>query len=785
MSAATVAVARGRAEDLGSIVAAESRTLAELADLFRQAHAVPPGFTFAELYAERQALEGAQAAHKAAKGAGATPEELKRLHDAVRAVKARITRWKQTAWISFGTYSDARRRRDTLLTSGAFVGDADHGARLPKLLEDLDRLGCASLLHTSTSHGCEGIERYRVIIPLAQPLSAPLAQYPPLWEHMQKALGGVLDPGAKDPTRASFMPRIPTGAQGHQVICIDNRPWFDAASLPAVCQVAEAPGSQAPQTTISAEQEADLRAALTHPTMLEALGDNQEWTRLGYGLLSLGAKGFELFRWASERAPNYDDGAPERWWAEHTQYAPQSDFRSIYKRAAELGWSNPRVAATSTAGTFPLIAPDGAPAPVALQRTAGGRIIPNASNALAVLEQQAAVRLTHDEFDERMYVKWPEDPAPRTLTDEDTTRIRIALQRAKLETLSAESTHAVIQLIAHRNPTNRLADWLTARKWDGTRRLSLLMPRGFGTPPTRYYIRAGRNLLVSMVARALSPGCQVDEAIVLEGPQGCGKSSALRIIGGDYFKELTADPRTKDFEQQLHGVWLGEFAELNALRRPEDISRLKQFVTCRVDHYRPPYGREVRDYPRRTVLCGSTNEAEWIHDTTGARRFIPIKVGQIDLEWLNANREQLFAEAVMLYRQKQRRKWWIYPKEETLAQQEARTEEDPWMSPIRAYLQGRGEILNTAEVLTNGLHIQTDRQTKQHQMRVAQCLLKLKCRHWEKQVRRDGKQVRPWTVPEELARAPMLIAPPLTFPTPGQLAPAMQPLPPAANADLA
>jgi putative DNA primase/helicase len=783
MSAPTIAVARGRADDLGAIVSQETRTLAELADLFQQAHAVPPGFSFAELCAERQALTGAQAAHDAAKGAGATREQLKRLHDPVRAVKARITRWKQTAWISFGTYSDAKRRRETIQTCSAFVGDADHGARLPKLLEDLDRLGCAYVVHTSTSHGCEGIERYRVVVPLAQPLSAPLAQYPPLWEFMQKALDGVLDPRAKDPTRASFMPRIPTGAQGHQVICVDNRPWFDVTSLPADCQVAEVPASQAPQTTISAEQEADLRAALTHPALLEALGDNLEWTRLGYALLSLGPKGFELFRWASEQAPNYEPNAPERWWADHGNYVPQSDYRSIYKRASELGWSNPRVAATSTAGTFPLIPPDGAPAPVALQRTAGGRIIPNASNALTVLEQQTVVRLTYDEFDERTYVKWPEDPAPRPLTDEDTTRIRIALQRSKLETLSAESTHAAIQLIAHRNPTNRLVDWLSGLKWDSTRRLSLLMQRGFGTPPTRYYIRAGRNLALSMVARPLSPGCQVDEAIVLEGPQGSGKSSAFRIIGGEYFKELTADPRTKDFEQQLHGVWLGEFAELSTLPRAE-ASRTKQFVTCRVDHYRPPFGREVRDYPRRTVLCGSTNEAEWIHDTTGGRRFIPINVGRIDLEWLKANREQLFAEAVMLYKQKQRRKWWIYPKEETLAQQEARTEEDPWTVKVHAYLQGRAELPDTTGLLTHVLDVPTGRQMKGQQTRLGQILRKLGCEQLAR-CRRDGKRVRPWKVPDELARAPMLIPPPLTFPTPVQLAPAMQPLPPASNGDLA
>lgn len=763
MSTQTIAVARGRADDLGVIASAETHPLAELADFYRQAHAMAPGFTFEQLSTERGALKSAKAAYESAKRSGADAAGVKLLKDSMRVIDARVTRWKRTAWMSFGTYNSPKRRRDTIQTCSAFVGDADHGAQLPKLLDDLDRLGCSYLVHTSTSHGCEGVERYRVIIPLAQPLTQPLMQYPPLWEHMQLVLGGVLDPGAKDPTRLSYMPRIPTGATGHQVICVDNRPWFDVASLPAVSQAVETFAPQEALTTISPEQEADLRAALTHPAMLDALADDKEWSDAGYALLSLGAKGFELFQWVSEQAPNFEEGAPEQWWSAHSQYAPQSDYRSIYKRAAELGWKNPQKISTSAPGVFSTVQTDRTPAPIALQRTASGKIVSNVKNAATVLAQQTTLRIAHDEFDERVWVKWPEDITARPLSDEDITRVRIELQGLGMETMAAESVHSAIQLIARRNPVNRVADWLNSLIWDHTRRLSLLMPRGFGTAADRYHIRAGRNLLLSMVARALQPGCQVDEALVLEGVQGSFKSSALRIIGGEYFKELTADPRTKDFEQQLHGVWLGEFAELNALRRAEDISRLKQFITCRVDHYRAPYAREVRDYPRRVVLCGSTNEAEWIHDPTGGRRFIPVEVGRINLEWLQENREQLFAEAVALY--KAGRKWWVYPRQETLAKQEARTPEDPWATPVRAYLQGRSEIRDTSEVLTHVLGVPLERQSKTHQMRVGQILRSLACAQLSRR-RIDGKRARPWTVPEELARAPIAITGPGTFRVP-------------------
>ena len=84
-----------------------------------------------------------------------------------------------------------------------------------------------------------------------------------------------------------------------------------------------------------------------------------------------------------------------------------------------------------------------------------------------------------------------------------------------------------VEVFAHSRPRNSVVDWLTSLKWDGKRRLSALMPRVFGTPSRRYFVRAGRNLLISMVARAMEPGCKVDTMLVLEGPQGALKSRCV------------------------------------------------------------------------------------------------------------------------------------------------------------------------------------------------------------------------------------------------------------------
>jgi hypothetical protein len=446
-------------------------------------------------------------------------------------------------------------------------------------------------------------------------------------------------------------------------------------------------------------------------------------------------------------------GGWDEWWEERqdskpTDFGGPQDYKRILTAALCQGW-------------IAMSDPPPSPGPsIQLQNGVKGKPLSNVKNAVTVLAAQTALFVVYDEFQGKALVRWPDDDALRPVNDEDITRVRLELQgKFGMDQTSAETAYAALRFVARRNTVNCVRDWLNSLTWDGEHRLSKLMPRGFGTPSERYYLRAGRNLLISMVARATVPGCKVDEAVVLEGAQGSLKSSALGVIGGEFFKELTAHPNSKDFEQQLVGVWLGEFAELNALRRPEDIARIKQFITCREDHIRLPYDRTVSDLPRRIVLCGSTNEENWLHDLTGGRRFIPIPVGKIDLQWLRENREQLFAEAVALY--KAGRKWWVFPKEVAIAEQEARTPEDPWTAKIRTYLQGRPEI-HASELLDWALGIPTERQNKGHSTRAGIILKKLGCTQQNRR-RVDGTLRRPWNVPVEFACLPVVVAGPVQF----------------------
>ena len=392
-----------------------------------------------------------------------------------------------------------------------------------------------------------------------------------------------------------------------------------------------------------------------------------------------------------------------------------------------------------------------------------GKMVCNVYNAEIMTRNLASTSLwlVFDEFLSRKLVQWPDEPAPpHAWQDVDTVKLQVELQRRGLQTLSTEAARNAAERIAHEHPVNCVADWLTSLTWDGERRLTMFLPRAFRTPTDRYYLRSGRNWILSMVRRAYEPKCQVDTATVLEGPQGSLKSSALRALGQPWYYELVADPDSKDFEQQLRGVWLGEFPELQSLQRGS-IERLKQFITNREDRYRPSFGREEVAYPRRSVLVGTTNRTDWARDETGNRRFIPVECSYVDIAWITANRDQIFAEAVCQYRAG--RTHWHWPKMVTLEKQAERAPTDPWSDAIEANwrdaaqrdVYGR-EFVTTPMILTQVLGVSVKDHTGTHANRAAAALRGLGFEYLA-QRRINGVRCRPWYPPAESATDALLL----------------------------
>lgn len=243
-----------------------------------------------------------------------------------------------------------------------------------------------------------------------------------------------------------------------------------------------------------------------------------------------------------------------------------------------------------------------------------------------------------------------------------------------------------------------------------------------------------RKTLIAAVARALSPGCKVDSVCILSGSQGVGKSSFWRVLAGEWFDDSVGSVSDKDERLKLHQAWFVEWAELEAVFKRKDISAVKAFITTQTDQIRPPYGRSVKEFPRPSIIVGTTNFDEFLADPTGNRRFwvVPINIDWIPLDHLAEDRDRIWAAAAHAF---MRGEAWALPDELKQAAAEAGREfelSDPWEEPVINYVRDLSQVsINT--ILTIALNIEIEHQDRAAQMRVANVL---KSNHW-----RSGREV--------------------------------------------
>lgn len=206
-------------------------------------------------------------------------------------------------------------------------------------------------------------------------------------------------------------------------------------------------------------------------------------------------------------------------------------------------------------------------------------------------------------------------------------------------------------LLAHRCKVHPVREWLGSLKWDGVSRVNTwIKDYCQGDAPEPYLSEISRKFLLALIKRVFEPGCQWDYVVVLEGRQGKLKSSAARALAGDkWFMDNLPDLKDKDSMLNLQGKWLIELGELADVKRA-DYNLVKAYLVRRTDTVRPHYGRLMTDVPRQSVFIGTINEGQYLKDPTGNRRYWPVKVGLCDAEALKGIRDQLFAEAMHIYR---------------------------------------------------------------------------------------------------------------------------------------
>lgn len=285
----------------------------------------------------------------------------------------------------------------------------------------------------------------------------------------------------------------------------------------------------------------------------------------------------------------------------------------------------------------------------------GGRYVGDERNIVQALRfaPELAGLLRFNEFASRIEMT---RPAPwhsdgTEWTDNDDVHLKVWLQERDIDCRSTTSVAETVALIAKERQWHPLRNRLLSLKWDGGTRVCGWLRDYLNSTDDQHYLAAvGTAWMIGAVARIMEPGAQVDHVLVLAGEQGAGKTQTARILAlePEYFLGNLPDLRNKDAALVLPGRWIVELAELSAVRRAE-VEATKSFITQREDTYRPPYGRRTVSIPRQCVFIGTTNETLFLRDRTGNRRWWPVSVGKVDLELLQKNVEQLWAEAVHLY----------------------------------------------------------------------------------------------------------------------------------------
>jgi predicted P-loop ATPase len=327
---------------------------------------------------------------------------------------------------------------------------------------------------------------------------------------------------------------------------------------------------------------------------------------------------------------------------------------------------------------------------------------------------------------------------PRVCTDVDVSIVQEFFQRRGLKRLSKDVMHQAIDVFAYEYRFHPLREYLDSLRWDDISRIEALLPKYFGAEDNEYTRATGRMFLGSMVARIYEPGCKADHLPVLEGPQGILKSTACRVLGGQWFSDnLPGITSGKDASQHLRGKWLIEVSEMHAMNRAE-TAQLKAFITRATERYRPSYGRKEVIEPRQCVFVGTTNRDQYLRDETGGRRFWPVKVNAINIDALENDRDQLFAEAVESYRQ--RMAWWPdkdFERQHIAPEQAARYESDVWEETIKTYLENESKV-TVGQVARFSLGIETGRIGTSDQRRITAAMEQLGWKRLPKD--REGKR---------------------------------------------
>jgi predicted P-loop ATPase len=249
-------------------------------------------------------------------------------------------------------------------------------------------------------------------------------------------------------------------------------------------------------------------------------------------------------------------------------------------------------------------------------------------------------------------IMWGEGGTWRRLKDTDYTRLRAVLERRGFKPIGTDMMRQTVEQHAEDHAFDSAIQWADGLAWDGIPRAERFLADYFGVKDSPYAGAVSLYMWTALAGRCLVPGCKADMVPVLIGAQGVGKTTAVMALAPtpETFVEIDLTRKPDDTSRMLGGRLVGEIAELKGLRG-RDSEAIKAFITSTHEEWVEKWDKLPTRVGRRLLMIGTGNNAEFLDDETGERRWLPVTVGSVDVPGIEAAREQLWAEGIARFRE--------------------------------------------------------------------------------------------------------------------------------------
>lgn len=427
--------------------------------------------------------------------------------------------------------------------------------------------------------------------------------------------------------------------------------------------------------------------------------------------------------------------------------------RSVLHAARQYGWQEP------IEDDFEVVvrepgAEERPPLP-RFHRDGNGAILACIENVVLGLRDPhvAGVHIRFDEFRAEIMLAQQGTADWRSFTDADYTRLQIHLESNGFKKLAKEMMRDAVWLVADDNRFDSAIEWIGTLTHDGQQRIDTFLHRYMGVEDTPYTRAVSRYMWTALAGRVLSPGCEAPMVPVFIGPQGAGKTRAVKAIAPaiDFYTELNLAERDAEASRRMRGRLVIELGELRGLHT-RDSESIKAFISRTDEEWRTLYKEFNTTFARRFLFFGTTNQDEFLADETGERRWLPVRVTVCDVAALQRDALQLWAEA----RDAFELVGIDWADAERLAKDVHAEHKisDPWTPIVESWLAapddfdgagstpGTREFLQPYEIAQGALHVDAKSLSKREEMRIGNVMQVLGYTRDRRSINR--RQVRVW-----------------------------------------